>query len=416
MSTKNTIKYDVKDDIQDRDKALFKIIALIKYKYNNVNNVKDLKKLVKCLKRIKEDCKFIIDNEFSDIINLYKIFDYHILNISQDEFGMDKTFYEFFESKGLLSDEYLSDDKNNVIFKLNISDNDAGSSYIKLTKNVEEGQKNIGIYFIDETSDGTIKYEEINTQNFKKIIKIGGRFNVKSNIHKFKNISINQLKKANDFNTKNAIKEGIIPLAKKNDTYNKGECLDNIIMFLYDNLKTREKRDEYKKYLIDITTNMENSIEIEFSKIENTKLIEKIKKEESEERNTGGFYQLNINSLTDASNATATFLHFFTKYNLAEEIYDGIIFKIGSTHNSGISSIFVILIYRMKKYSIYEIDKNDNFVSCKTNEPFKYSGNISIDGPNQSYYGSVNITSDFNNISINNKYLADTYNSNNIME
>jgi hypothetical protein len=69
----------------------------------------------------------------------------------------------------------------------------------------------------------------------------------------------------------------------------------------------------------------------------------------------------------------------------------------------------------MKKYSIYEIDKNDNFVSCKTNEPFKYSGNISIDGPNQGYSGSVNITSDFNNISINNKYLADTYNSNNII-
>jgi hypothetical protein len=411
LQTENITADNITAD--NREKALFKIIELIKYKNKNV---KDLKKLVSSLKNIKNDCKIIIDNEFADNINLYKIFDYHILNISQYELGIDKTFYDFFNDNGLLSDEYLSDDTNNVIFKLNYSDNDAGSSYIKLTKSFEERQQNIGIYFIDETFDGTIKYDKINTQNFKKIIKLGDRLNEISNIHNFKNISINQLKKANDFNTKNAIKEGIIPLAKKNDTYNKGECLDNIIMFLYDNLKTREKRNEYKKYLIDITTNMENSIEADFSKIETTKLIEKINKEKSEEHNTGGFYQLNIDDLTKASiKDNITFLDFFNKYNLAEEIYDGIIFKIGSRHGNIISSILVILIYRMKKYSIYEIDKNYNFVSCKTNEPFKYSGNTYIDGPNQGYPESVNITSDFNNISINNKYLADTYNSNNII-
>jgi hypothetical protein len=278
-----------------------------------------------------------------------------------------------------------------------------------LKKSLEEEQQNIRIYFIDETFGGTITYEEINTRKIEKIIKMGRDGEI-SHTHNFKNISINQLKKANDFNTKNAIKVGIIPLAKKNDTYNKGECFDNIIMFLYDNLKTREKRNEYKKYLIDITTNMEISIEADFNKIENTKLIEKIKKEKSEEHNTGGFYQLNIDDLTKASiEDNITFLDFFTKYKLLEN-YDGIIFKIDSTHSSGNSIIYVILIYRMKKYSIYEIDKNDNFVSCKTNEPFKYSGNISIDGPYQGADVYKNITSDFNKISINNKYLADTYN------
>jgi hypothetical protein len=407
LQTENISTDDITAD--NREKALFKIIALIKYK---CKNDKALIELVSSLKTIKTDCKIIIDNEFADNINLYKIFDYHILNISQNELGIDKTFYDFFNDKGLLSDEYLSDDTNNVIFKLNYSENDAGSSYIKLTKSSEQGQQNIGIYFIiDETFDGTIKYDKINTRKIEKIIKLG-RYDEISNIHKFKNISINQLKKANDFNTKNVIKEGIIPLAQKNDE-NYGDCLDNIIGFLYDNLKTREKRNEYKKYLIAITTNMENVINSSFEKIENDKLAKNEKQIKKD-----GFYQLNIDdyqlNIDDLTNApiedNITFLNFFTKYNLAKEIYDGIIFKICSRHGNIISSILVILIYRMKKYSIYEIDKNDNFVSCKTNETFKYSGNTSIDGPGLGMPVSTNIKSNFNNISINNKYLADTYN------
>jgi hypothetical protein len=154
---------------------------------------------------------------------------------------------------------------------------------------------------------------------------------------------------------------------------------------------------------------MENVINSSFEKIENDKLAKNEKQIKKD-----GFYQLNIDDLTNASiEDNITFLNFFTKYNLAEEIYDGIIFKIDSRHDNGISSIFVILIYRMKKYSIYEIDidKNYNFVSCKTNEPFKYSGNTYIDGPGMGMGNTVSTTikSNFNNISINNKYLADTY-------
>jgi hypothetical protein len=390
----------------NREKALFKIIALIKYRCKEHEK---LKKLVISLKNIKKDYKFIIDNEFADNINLYKIFDYHILNISQNELGIAKTFYEFFESKGLLSDEYLSDDKNNVIFKLNISsENDANASYIILKKNSDK----IGIFYINDDIDKNIIYEEINTRIIEKTIhKYSSRHqdtysSPTNEKYKYLNISINKLNKAEAFNDK--IIEDVnvtqLPAQKNDETY--GVCLDNIIMFLYDNLKTREKRNEYKKYLIDITTNMENNINSSFEKIENDKLAKNEKQIKKD-----GFYQLNIDDLTNASiEDNITFLHFFTKYNLAEEIYDGIIFKIDSTHNSGISSIFVILIYRMEKYSIYEIDENDNFVSCKTNEPFKYSGNILIEGPGLGMPVSTNIKSDFNNISINNKYLADTYN------
>ena len=91
LQTENITADNITAD--NREKALFKIIELIKYKNKNV---KDLKKLVSSLKNIKNDCKIIIDNEFADNINLYKIFDYHILNISQYELGIDKTFYDFF--------------------------------------------------------------------------------------------------------------------------------------------------------------------------------------------------------------------------------------------------------------------------------------------------------------------------------
>ena len=80
---------------ENREKALFKIIALIKYR---CKEDKKLKKLVSSLKTIKTDCKFIIDNEFADNINLYKIFDYHILNIPQKILEENRTFYEFFNS------------------------------------------------------------------------------------------------------------------------------------------------------------------------------------------------------------------------------------------------------------------------------------------------------------------------------
>jgi len=119
MSTTESIKYAVDkdnnilqtDDIQDRDKALFKIIALIKYRCEH----KELKKLVNSLKCIKTDCKIIIDDEFADIINLYESFDYHILKIATSDLAKEITFFDFFNEKGLLSDEYLYD-RNNVIF------------------------------------------------------------------------------------------------------------------------------------------------------------------------------------------------------------------------------------------------------------------------------------------------------------
>lgn len=414
MSTTESIKYAVDkdnilqtDDIQDRDKALFKIIALIKYR---CKEHKELKELVNSLKCIKTDCKIIIDDEFADIINLYESFDYHILKIATSDLAKKITFFEFFNEKGLLSDEYLYD-TNNVIFKLYIDPkNDRSASYIILKK-----KNDIDIFYIDvDIYNNNIKYEQINTRPFEKIISNFADRHSKRPPKKYKylNISINKLKKAEAFNNNITGNVDFTPLPSapmNNETY--GICLNNIIKFLYDNLKTNEKREEYIiKYLIDITTNSENAIIPYFTKIETD---ERNKKEKNKEDKTDGFYQLNIAGLADISNKNITFLDFFNKYILFENIsdkYDGRIFKISGEGPGVIFSIYVILIYRKEKVLIYRMKRPTYpFMSSDiTNANFKYTDKIIVsDGHfrEQVVQGEL----DFNNICINNKYLADTY-------
>ena len=415
MSTTKSIKCAVDkdnnilqtDDIQDRDKALFKIIALIKYR---CKEHQELKKLVNSLKCIKTDCKIIIDDEFADIINLYKSFDYHILKIATSDLATKRTFLDFFNKNGLLRDEYLYD-TNNVIFKLYISsENEGSASYIILKKNLND----IGIFYIDvDIYNNNIKYEQINTRPFEKIFLSGNRHDSTRHTNKYLNISINKLKKAEAFNNNITGNVDVTPLPSapnNNETYD--ICLKNIIMFLYNNLKTNEKRKEYIKYLIDITTNLERAIKLYFTKIETD---ERNEKEKNKEDKTDGFYQLNIAGLADKSNEDIIFLEFFNKYFLFENIsdkYDGRIFKISCSGHGATHSIYVILIYREEKVSIYRILRlTDPFKpSDITNANFKYSDKINVD---DGHYRNNEVIADlpFNNICINNKYLADTYNN-----
>jgi len=415
MSTTESIKYDVDkdnnilqtDDIQDRDKALFKIIALIKYR---CKEHKELKKLVNSLKCIKTDCKIIIDDEFADIINLYESFDYHILKIATSDLAKEITFFDFFNEKGLLSDEYLYD-RNNVIFKLYIDPpNDESASYIILIKKYID----IDIFYIDVDIYNNIKYEQINTQTIEKIIvNHTARHSTSTpwTTHKYLNISINKLKKAEAFNNNITGNVNVTPLPsapKNNQKFD--DFLNNIIKFLYDNLKTNEKREEYIQYLIDITTNLKHAIKLYFTKIETD---ERNEKEKNKEDKTDGFYQLNIAELADKSNKNITFLDFFNKYILFENIsdkYDGRIFKISCSGDGVIFSIYVILIYREEKVLIYRMKRPTYpFMSSDiTDDIFKYTDKITgNDGPNRNYEYIAEIP--FNNICINNKYLADTY-------
>ena len=424
MSTTKSIKCVVDkgnnilqtDDIQDRDKALFKIIALIKYR---CKEHQELKKLVNSLKCIKTDCKIIIDDEFADIINLCESFDYHILKIATSDLAKEITFFDFFNEKGLLSDEYLYD-KNNVIFKLYFDPkNDRSASYIILKKEDIDIDIEIDIFYIDfDIYTNNIEYEQINTQTIEKTIanvfhrddpSAYSPSTLSHTTHKYLNISINKLKKAEAFNN-NIRNVDFTPLPsapKNNQKFD--DCLNNIIKFLYDNLKTKEKREEYIQYLIDITTNSEHAIIPYFTKIETD---ERNKKEKNKEDKTDGFYQLNIAGLADISNGNITFLDFFNKYILFENIsdkYDGRIFKISGVWETATFSLFVILIYRENNLSIYSIDRKDSFISDITNANFKYSGieNVSY---GVSVNSDVTITDKpFNNICINNKYLADTY-------
>lgn len=414
MSTTKSIKCAVDkdnilqtDDIQDRDKALFKIIALIKYR---CKEHQELKKLVNSLKCIKTDCKIIIDDEFADIINLYESFDYHILKIATSDLAKEITFFKFFNEKGLLSDEYLYD-KNNVIFKLYFDPkNDRSASYIILKKN-----NDIDIFYIDVDINNNIKYEQINTRQIEKIIfNYVDRHTNPRTTYKYLNISINKLKKAEAFNNNIRGNVNVTPLPSapmNNETY--GICLNNIIKFLYDNLKTNEKREEYIiKYLIDITTYSETTICKYFKTIEDK---ERIEKQNIIDKRTDIFYQLKIAELADKSNENITFLEFFNKYFLFENIsdkYDGRIFKIGCDGHGLSLSIYVILIYREEKISIYRIKKlNYPFMSSDiTNAIFKYTDEIII---SHSHYREEVVKGDvpFNNICIDDKYLADTYNN-----
>ena len=413
MSTTKSIKCAVDkdnilqtDDIQDRDKALFKIIALIKYR---CKEHQELKKLVNSLKCIKTDCKIIIDDEFADIINLYESFDYHILKIATSDLAKNITFFDFFNEKGLLSDEYLYN-TNNVIFKLNINTkNDRSASYIILKKE----DIDIDIFYIDfDIYNNNIKYKQINTRLIEKIIlNHAVRHSRPPTTYKYLNISINKLKKAEAFNNNIRGNVNVTPLPSapmNNETY--GICLNNIIKFLYDNLKTNKKREEYKKYLIDITTYSETTICKYFKTIEDK---ERIEKQNIIDKRTDIFYQLKIAELADKSNENITFLEFFNKYFLFENIsdkYDGRIFKIGCDGHGLSLSIYVILIYREEKISIYRIKKlNYPFMSSDiTNAIFKYTDEIII---SHSHYREEVVQGDlpFNNIYINNKYLADTY-------
>ena len=414
MSTTESIKYDVDkdnnilqtDDIQDRDKALFKIIALIKYR---CKEHKELKKLVNSLKCIKTDCKIIIDDEFADIINLYESFDYHILKIATSDLAKEITFFDFFNEKGLLSDEYLYD-KNNVIFKLYFDPkNDRSASYIILIKKYID----IDIFYIDVDIYNNIKYEQINTQTIEKIILnfTKRHTTIRHKTHKYLNISINKLKKAEAFNNNITGNVNVTPLPsapKNNQKFD--DCLNNIIKFLYDNLKTKEKREEYIQYLIDITTNSEHDIIHYFTEIETD---ERNKKEKNKEDKTDGFYQLNIAGLADISNGNITFLDFFNKYILFENIsdkYDGRIFEISGRGPGVIFYIYVILIYREEKVLIYRMKSSTYpFMSSDiTDDIFKYTDEIIVSyGPGRE--DVVQDKLDFNNICINNKYLADTY-------
>lgn len=414
MSTTESIKYDVDkdnnilqtDDIQDRDKALFKIIALIKYR---CKEHKELKKLVNSLKCIKTDCKIIIDDEFADIINLYESFDYHILKIATSDLAKEITFFDFFNEKGLLSDEYLYD-KNNVIFKLYFDPkNDRSASYIILIKKYID----IDIFYIDVDIYNNIKYEQINTQTIEKIILnfTKRHTTIRHKTHKYLNISINKLKKAEAFNNNITGNVNVTPLPsapKNNQKFD--DCLNNIIKFLYDNLKTKEKREEYIQYLIDITTNSEHDIIHYFTEIETD---ERNKKEKNKEDKTDGFYQLNIAELADISNKNITFLDFFNKYILFENIsdkYDGRIFEISGRGPGVIFYIYVILIYREEKVLIYRMKSSTYpFMSSDiTDDIFKYTDEIIVSyGPGRE--DVVQDKLDFNNICINNKYLADTY-------
>ena len=419
MSTTNSIKCTVDkgnnilqtDDIQDRDKALFKIIALIKYR---CKEHKELTKLVNSLKCIKTDCKIIIDDEFADIINLYESFDYHILKIATSDLEKEITFLKFFNEKGLLSDEYLYD-KNNVIFKLYIDpQNDRTASYIILKKNDTDIDIDIDIFYIDvDIYNNNIKCEQINTQTIEKTIlnPAERHTTIRHTTRKYLNISINKLKKAEAFNNNITGNVDFTPLPSapmNNETY--GKCLNNIIKFLYDNLKTKEKREEYIQYLIDITTNLEHAIILYFTQIETD---ERNKKEKNKEDKTDGFYQLNIAGLADISNENITFLDFFNKYILFENIsdkYDGRIFKISGRGPAAIFSIYVILIYRGEKVLIYRMKSPTYpFMSSDiTDDIFKYTDKIIVsDGHfrEQVVQGEI----PFNNICINNKYLADTY-------
>jgi hypothetical protein len=420
MSTTNSIKCTVDkgnnilqtDDIQDRDKALFKIIALIKYR---CKEHKELTKLVDSLKCIKTDCKIIIDDEFADIINLYKSFDYHILKIATSDLAKKITFFDFFNEKGLLSDEYLYD-KNNVIFKLYIDPkNDRTASYIILKKNDTDIDIDIDIFYIDVDiyNNNNIKCEQINTRPFEKIISnFADRYSTRPpKKYKYLNISINKLKKAEAFNNNIRGNVNVTPLPsapKNNQKFD--DCLNNIIKFLYDNLKTKEKREEYIQYLIDITTNSEHDIIHYFTEIETD---ERNEKEKNKEDKTDGFYQLNIAELADISNKNITFLDFFNKYILFENIsykYDGRIFEISGRGPGVIFYIYVILIYREEKVLIYRMKSSTYpFMSSDiTKAIFKYTDEIIVSyGPGRE--DVVQDKLDFNNICINNKYLADTY-------
>lgn len=413
MSTTKSIKCAVdKDntlqtyDIQYRDKALFKIIALIKYR---CKEHQELKILVDSLKCIKTDCKIIIDDEFADIINLYKSFDYHILKIAKSDLAKNITFVDFFNEKGLLSDEYLYD-TNNVIFKLYIDpQNDRSASYIILKKN-----NDIDIFYIDVDINNNIKYEQINTRQIEKIIfNYVDRHSRPPTTYKYLNISINKLKKAEAFNNNIRGNVDFTPLPSapmNNETY--GICLNNIIKFLYDNLKTNKKREEYKKYLIDITTYSETTICKYFKTIEDK---ERIEKQNIIDKRTDIFYQLKIAELADKSNENITFLEFFNKYFLFENIsdkYDGRIFKISGRGPGVIFSIYVILIYREEKVLIYRMKSlTYPFMSSDiTNAIFKYTDEIIV---SHSHYHEEVVKGDvpFNNICIDDKYLADTYNN-----